>query len=214
MSPENVKRLVDTGKVDPRFEVRSPIGGRIIDREVTIGEWVSPEKEKLLVIADNRSIWVLAEVPEARLATLGVGSKAEVQFAAIPDEHITGDVSLVSAEIDPTTRTARLRIVIANDDGKLRPGMFAHALIEPRARDIKASVAIPEDALQTVEGKPSVFVAVPGEANTFARREVVVGPEVNGYLPVLSGLAEGEQIVLAGSFILKAELGKGSAHED
>lgn len=73
---------------------------------------------------------------------------------------------------------------------------------------------MPEEAVQTVEGKPSVFVPVEGEENTFARREVVVGRAVNGYLPVLSGLKVGEQLVVSGTFILKAELGKSEAgHE-
>jgi cobalt-zinc-cadmium efflux system membrane fusion protein len=77
-----------------------------------------------------------------------------------------------------------------------------------------AVLAVPEDSVQTVEGKPSVFVPVEGEPNTFATRVVKVGRPVGGMVPVESGLKDGEQVVVSGTFILKAELGKaGAAHE-
>jgi cobalt-zinc-cadmium efflux system membrane fusion protein len=77
-----------------------------------------------------------------------------------------------------------------------------------------AVIAVPEDAVQTVEGSPSVFVPVKGEKNTFSKRVVAIGPAVGGMVPVLSGLKEGQSIVASGSFILKAEIGKeGAAHE-
>ena len=73
---------------------------------------------------------------------------------------------------------------------------------------------MPDEAVQTVEGGPAVFVPVEGEANTFAKRAVTVGPAVGGMVPITSGLKEGEQVVVSGTFILKAELGKGgAAHE-
>jgi len=73
---------------------------------------------------------------------------------------------------------------------------------------------VPEEAVQTVEAGPAVFVPVEGEPNTFAKRAVGVGPAVSGVVPITSGLKEGESVVISGSFILKAELGKGeAAHE-
>jgi cobalt-zinc-cadmium efflux system membrane fusion protein len=73
---------------------------------------------------------------------------------------------------------------------------------------------VPEGAVQTVEGEPAVFVPHASEANTFQKRQVGVGPSVNGMVPVFAGLKEGEKYVAAGSFILKAEIGKeGAAHE-
>jgi cobalt-zinc-cadmium efflux system membrane fusion protein len=95
--------------------------------------------------------------------------------------------------------------------------MFAQVEIAasaPGGGEPAPQVAVPESAVQTVEGGPAVFVPVPDEPNTFQRRAVVVGPAVGGVVPVISGLAAGDRFVSAGSFILKAELGKGSAaHE-
>jgi cobalt-zinc-cadmium efflux system membrane fusion protein len=99
----------------------------------------------------------------------------------------------------------------------LKPGMFAQVEIvatDPANPEAAPMVAVPDEAVQTVEGGPAVFVPVKGEPNTFAKRAVTVGPSVGGLVPILGGLVEGEEFVVAGTFILKAELGKGSAaHE-
>lgn len=213
LSQADVDNLAQTKEIKPQFVIRAPIDAQVIEKEVTLGELVAPDKERLLVLVDTRSLWVLADVPEARLSQIGVGSLAEIQAASMPGERIAGEVSLVSAEIDPATRVAHVRIVVENGHGKLKPGMFAKvSLSAVNAAD--AALAIPVEAVQTVEGKPSVFVPVEGEPNTFARREVVVGKSINGYVPVVSGLKEGEPLIISGTFIMKAELGKGSAQHE
>ena len=210
---ERLKTLVETGRADPRCVVRSPIDGTLVERRVVLGEWVSPEKERPLVVADTRSLWVVAEVPEARLAEIGIGSAADVRLAALPGELITGTVALVMPEVDAHTRTAGVRIVVPNPAGRLRPGMFASVRLQGRSAGV-AGVVVPEEAVQTVEGKPSVFVPVDGEPNTFTPRPVTTGKPVDGYVAVTSGLKAGEAVVVSGSFILKAELGKSEAgHE-
>lgn len=209
ITQDEVKKLIDSREINPRYHVRASIPGQVIEREVTLGELVSPDKEKLMVLADTTVYWVLADVPEARLGEIGIGSKAEVFVAAMPGAKIEGEVSLVAAEVDPNTRAGRVRIVVDNANGRLKPGMFARVVLFAEGGD--AVLAIPEEAVQTIEDKPSVFVPVAGEPNTFARREVVVGRPISGYLPVLSGLKQDESIVVNGTFILKAELGKSEA---
>lgn len=207
---DDVNKLAETKEIKPQFTIRAPIDGQIVEREVTLGELVGPDKERLLVIADTKDLWVLADVPEGRLAQVGVGSPAEIGVVSMQGDCIKGQVSLIGAEVDPTTRVARVRIVVENTNGKLKPGMFARVILSD-ANAADAVIAIPQEAVQTVEGSPAVFVPVDGEPNTFARRAVVVGRAVNGYLPVVSGLEDGESFVVSGTFILKAELGKGSA---
>jgi cobalt-zinc-cadmium efflux system membrane fusion protein len=121
----------------------------------------------------------------------------------------------MAPSLDADTRTVQVRIVVPNPRGSLRPGMFARADLTPRATtDAAAVLVVPEESVQTIEAKPSVFVPVEGEPNTFATRVVKVGRPVGGMVPVESGLNEGEQVVVSGTFILKAELGKaGAAHE-
>jgi cobalt-zinc-cadmium efflux system membrane fusion protein len=210
-----VDALDRSKQINARYVVRTPIAGTVVRRDVTLGELVSPEKEALLVVADLSSVWVVADVPEAKLDEVGIGSAARVRVAA-NGGAVEGKISYVAPSLDPSTRTAQVRIVVPNPKGSLRPGMFARADLTTgsAAADATPVLAVPEDAVQTVEGKPSVFVPVEGEANTFATRAVKVGRPLNGMLPVESGLTEGEQVVVSGTFILKADLGKlGAAHE-
>ena len=206
--------LADSGNIDPRVPVRSPLAGRVVEREVTLGERVTPEREALAVVADLRTVWVLAEVPEARVGEVAVGARAHVRLASAPDNAIEGAVSYIAPSLDPATRTGRVRIEVPNDAGALRPGMFARVEIAagpPAGAANGQSVVVPEAAVQTVEGRPAVFVPVKGEPNTFQKRPVTVGRPAGGMVPVLSGLREGEGVVVAGTFILKAELGKAEA---
>lgn len=213
LGDDGLKTLAETNRVQPRFGVRSPINGTVIDRRISLGEWISPEKERPLVVADTRTLWVVADVPEAKLIDVGVGSKADLRLAAMPAESVGGAVSLVLPEVDAHTRTAQVRVVVQNPDGRLRPGMFASVHLQGRSAEA-GSVVVPEGAVQTVEGKVSVFVPVDGEPNTFTPRPVTVGKPVDGFVAVTSGLKAGEPVVVSGSFVLKAELGKSEAgHE-
>jgi cobalt-zinc-cadmium efflux system membrane fusion protein len=215
MDHKAVDGLLSSKEINPRYVIRAPIAGQVIEREVTLGELVAPEKEALLVLADPSTLWVIADVPEARLKDVAVGAVAQVRIAAVGEEPVAGKVSLIAPSLDPNTRTAQVRIEVQNNDGKTKPGMFATAVLaSSQAACGRAVLAVPDEAVQTVEGGPAVFVPVDGEPNTFAKRAVSVGSAVGGVVPITSGLKEGEQVVISGSFILKAELGKGeAAHE-
>ncbi|MHB1158299.1 MAG: efflux RND transporter periplasmic adaptor subunit [Phycisphaerales bacterium] len=217
MDQETVQALEKTGEIDPHYTVRAPISGQVIEREATLGELVSPDREALLVLADMSTLWVLADVPESRLSHLTVGSKSRIIVSAIRNQGLEGAVTFISPALDSNTRTASVRIEVKGNGHGLRPGMFAQALISEAGDEgeHKAVLAIPEEATQLVEGQVVVFVPVEGEENTFAKRPVNLGPAVGRMVPVLSGLKEGEPFVSAGSFILKAEMGKaGAEHED
>lgn len=225
MDQSAIEELAASGEIMPRYTVRAAISGQVVQREITLGELVSPDRESLMVLADTTTLWVLADVPEARLFSVEHGAKAWVTVGSVlgtekADQKFEGHVAFVSPLVDPTTRTAQVRIEIprsALDVGAIRPGMFAQVEIvatAPGNAESPPQIAVPQEAIQTVEGGPAVFVPVPGEPNTFQKRSLTIGPTVGGLVPVTSGLVEGERFVEAGSFILKAELGKGSAaHE-
>jgi cobalt-zinc-cadmium efflux system membrane fusion protein len=215
MNQQAVQALVQSTEINPSYIIRAPLDGQVIEREVTLGELVSPEKEALMVLANLSTVWLIADVPEARLREVRAGADATVRIAAATDEPVRGKVALISPALDPSTRTGQIRIEVPNTEGQLRPGMFATAEIVS-ARDVNGEpvLVVPEEAVQTVEGGPAVFVSVAGEDNTFAKRPVTVGTAVGGMRPIEAGLKEGEQVVVSGAFILKAELGKGeAAHE-
>ncbi|MBS0186636.1 MAG: efflux RND transporter periplasmic adaptor subunit [Planctomycetes bacterium] len=217
MSQASVEELAKTGEISPRYTVHAPIDGQVVQREVTLGELVSPDREALLVLADTSTLWVLADVPEARLHEIAVGAKSWVAVGTTGARRFEGQVAFVAPLVDATTRTAQVRIEVPAAALTLKPGMFAQVEIvatDPANPEAAPMVAVPDEAVQTVEGGPGVFVPVKGEPNTFAKRAVTVGHSVGGLVPILGGLVEGEEFVVAGTFILKAELGKGSAaHE-
>jgi membrane fusion protein, heavy metal efflux system len=214
MSSEAIERVSATGAIDPRYSVHAPLAGQVIEREVTLGELVGPDREALLVLADLSHLWILADVPDGRLSEVRAGAPARVLLGASEDHWCDGTVSFISPAVDSSTRTAQVRIEANDRHPELRPGVFAQAeivVLEGHADDETPVLAVPESAIQRVEGASSVFVAVPGEPGTFARRAVLAGPAREGFVPIHSGLAEGEQVVVRGAFLLKAELGKGSA---
>jgi len=212
MEQPDIDAFLKTGQINPRFTLRAPIAGQVIQREVTLGELVSPEKEALLVIADLSSVWVLADVPEARLHDLAKGASAKVKIASLGEQSIEGSLAHISPSLDAATRTARVRIEIPNVGRQLLPGMFTLVEIESvTTAKIEPTLALPEEAVQIVEGGPAVFILVPDEPNTFEKRPVTVGKPIGGKVPILTGLKEGESVVIKGSFILKAELGKSEA---
>lgn len=220
MTQNAVEELAKTGEIAPRYTLRAPIDGQVVEREVTLGELVSPDREALMVLANTSTLWVLADVPEVRLHEVAVGAPARVAIGATTGagtKSFEGRVVFIAPLIDSGTRTAQVRIEGPSDSLTLRPGMFAQVEItatDPTTKDPAPVVAVPDEAVQTVEGGPAVFVPVKGEPGTFAKRAVTVGPAVGGMVPILSGLVEGEEFVVSGTFILKAELGKGSAaHE-
>ena len=217
MTQEAVETLTTSKEIRPRYTITAPIDGQVTEREVTLGELVNPEKEALLVIADMTKLWVLADVPEARLRELAVGSPARVTVSAVgSDRPLQGKVSLIDPALDPNTRSARVRIDLPNPSGDIRPGMFAQAEIAAgtKAAPAQPVLAIPDEAVQTVDGAAAVFVPVTGAEHTFAKRPVTVGKAVGGLVPVLAGLKEGDRVVTNGSFVLKADLGKGATDED
>ena len=214
MEQAAIDAFLKSGEIDPKYTVRAPMAGRVIQREVTLGELVSPDKEALIVLADTSSVWVLADVPEAKLKGLARGSVARVKVPAVGDEAIEGKVSHIAPALDASTRTARVRIELPNAQGQLLPGMFAQVeMTSTQNGKGEAALAVPEDAIQTIGDGSAVFVPVPNEPNTFAKRPVTIGKPVGGMVPILSGLKEGELLVTRRSFILKADLGKSEAKE-
>ncbi len=220
MNHDAIEALATTGEVVPRYAIRAAIDGVVVQREVTLGELVGPDREYLMVLADATKLWVLADVPEAKLLRIHPGAKAWISVGSLSEagsKRFEGSVAFISPFVDPTTRTAQVRIEVPIAELGLRPGMFAQAEIvemDPGEPSPAPVVAVPEDAIQTVEGGPALFVPVEGEPNTYAKRAVTIGRAVGGLVPVFSGLVEGELFVSEGTFILKADLGKGAAaHE-
>jgi cobalt-zinc-cadmium efflux system membrane fusion protein len=216
MDAPAIEQLTRTSKINPKYVVRSPLAGMVVERTVNLGELVKPEREKLLVVADTSALWAIVDVPEARLREVTKESKVTISVPAAGDKSFDGTVSHVAPSVDEATRSVKMRVEIKADPS-LKPGMFAQADITSKAKTDNGEdevLAVPDGAIQTVNGSTAVFIPVKGEENTFAVRLVSVGDTIGGTVSIISGLNEGEPIVTAGTFILKADLLKASAKDE
>ena len=198
----------------PRLTITAPFAGRIIDRKVTPGSLIEAG-QTLLTLADLSKVWVFLQVFEKDLALLHEGLHTSVRTEAFAEESFAGRIDFLGSVVDPATRTLRVRATVDNRAEKLRPGMFVKGQVEvPRpVREAQAMAAVPQSALQTLEGRTHVFVqTAPG---VFVRRAVETGHTFEGFTEVLSGVKPGEAVVTEGSFILKSEFAKSTiAAED
>lgn len=203
MSAQRIDSLTSTSQISSEVTVPSPSSGTVTSRTVNPGEVIEANKE-LMRITDLSTVWVVGQVYEKDLATVRVGSGANVSSDAYPGRVIRGRVSYVDPKIDPATRTAQLRIELANPRQMFKIGMYVNVGFATLGAAEKTMPTVPKDAAQTIGNQQFVFVAT-DKANEFILRPVRLGTESNGFYPVIEGLNVGDRIVVEGSFLLRAE---------
>ncbi len=197
----------------PRLTLRAPFDGRVVDRKVTPGSLVE-SLQPLMTVADLRSVWVFLQAYEKDLAQLHEGLPVTIRTEAYPQESFKGRIDFVGSTLDPAVRTVKLRATVDNRSEKLKPGMFAKAHVDvpkPEA-EARTILAVPQSALQTLEGRTTVFVQV--EPGVFERHFVEIGHSFEGFTEVLSGVKAGDVVVTEGSFVVKSEFAKASLAEE
>jgi membrane fusion protein, heavy metal efflux system len=202
-----IDALAAGGKISPNHSITALIDGQIVQRDAVIGQVITPERDTLFTVADLSALWVLAEVPVAHLGNIKTGAAARVHDGG---KSVAGKIILVSPTVDASTQTFQVRIEVANSapPTSLMPGTFATVdLFESDVKTKEPVLAVPEAAVQTINGQSVVFVADDDEPNTFLPRIVAVAPTIGTWAPIISGLKENESVVTSGSFILKAQLG-------
>jgi RND family efflux transporter MFP subunit len=203
LSPQRINALNSISQISSEVTVTAPSSGTLTSRSVNTGEVIEANRE-LMRITDLSSIWVVAQVYEKDLATVRVGSGANVSSDAYPGRVFRGRVSYVDPKIEPATRTAQVRIELANPGQMFKIGMYVNIAFGALGLAEKTVPVIPKDAVQTIGNQQVVFVASE-RPNEFALRPVRLGPETNGFYPVLEGVTVGDRLVTEGSFMLRAE---------
>lgn len=186
------------------YALRAPFDGMIIEKHIALGEAVK-EDANVFMISDLTTVWAEIIVPAKDLAIVRVGEKATVRAASM-DSVSNGKISYVSSLLGEQTRTAKARVTLNNPDAAWRPGLFVN--VELTSNDSEVPVAVQSDALQTIDDKSAVFIRVDGG---FIAQTVVTGKSDGKYLEIIQGLKSGTPYAATGSFVLKAEQGKGSA---
>ncbi|MDR0701550.1 MAG: efflux RND transporter periplasmic adaptor subunit [Azoarcus sp.] len=187
-----------------RYEIRAPFDGTVVEKHIAMGEAVK-EDANIFTLSDLSSVWAEIAVPAKDLNRVRVGEKVIVKATAF-DSRIEGHIAYVGALLGQDTRSAKARVSLDNPAMAWRPGLFVN--VELIASEAEAPVTVSANAIQTVEDKPVVFVKTP---EGFAAQPVSLGRADSDHVEVLDGLAAGAPYAAAGSFVLKSELGKGSA---
>jgi Cu(I)/Ag(I) efflux system membrane fusion protein len=185
----------------PRRELtfRAPAGGIVLERKAVQGMRFMPG-EMLFQLADLSSVWLIADVAEQDIGRLRVGQRAQVRLDAYPGEVFEGRVGYVYPTLRADTRSAQLRIELANPGGRLKPAMYAQVEIPTGGSSV---LTVPTAAVID-NGSRRVVLVDKGEGR-FEPREVKLGARGTDYVTVLEGLREGEPVVIAGNFLIDAE---------
>ncbi|WOJ91193.1 efflux RND transporter periplasmic adaptor subunit [Methylocapsa polymorpha] len=188
------------------YEIRSLIGGRIIERKVDVGTLIGNQGDPpdLYTVADLSLVWIELAAPTADLDVIQEGQTVEITSGRDSGKRGVGRIIFISPLVDPDTRSARLIAQIDNKAQIWRPGSVVTARIVTKEEPV--DVRVPRIALQTIGGEHVVFVRTP---NGFLRRAVTIGRSDEQDVEIISGLSTGEQIAVKNTFLLKAELGKG-----
>ena len=199
VAPAEIDEVERSGKLLRAVTLRSPVDGVVLTKTVVQGARVM-SGDALYDLADLREVWVLADVYESELPYVGLGQSAQVTLSSFPGRVWQGRVSFITPVIDPSTRTAKVRIALANADGALRPDMFANvALEEPIGRVL----TVPESAVLQTGTRALVFVAL-GHGQ-FAPRQVQTGVHAGGFYEIRQGLSAGETVVAEANFLVDSE---------
>ena len=185
----------------PITAIRAPFAGVIIRVAAAPGDVVESGSE-LFSVADLSTVYVQAQVYEKDLGQVHAGQTASISIDSYPGERFTGQVASISDVIDPQTRTATVRCQVANPGARLKLDMLASVQFPTAMK--RSALSVPMDAVQDVEGKPTVFVRT--SPSRFSVRQVETGSSGNGRIEILRGLKEGEPVVSKGAFAVKSVL--------
>ncbi len=190
-----------THRTASHASVRAPLTGVVTKYDVSKGEVVGREKE-IFTIVDTSNVWALADVYEKDISLVSRGGDCVVSVVSYPQDAFKGKITYLSDALDPASRTAKLRCVLPNADGRLKLEMFAK--VQVPTKETRTGVTVPVSALQEVSGQTVVFVQT--KPDRFEKRAVQVGEKNEQRAEILSGVQNGDNVVGDGSFYMKSAL--------
>jgi len=200
ISAEQIARIERSGTVTRTLTLTAPFDGVVLDKMVVQGQAVTAGM-KLYRLADLSAVWVEGDVFEQDLALVRVGVAARVEVTAYPGRAFAGRVSFISPVVDPQSRAGRVRIVVPNPGGLLKPGMYASLTLgAPLGADV---LSLPAAAVVMTGERNLVFVV--GAGGVLEPRQVTLGARAGGRIVIQDGVRAGEIVVASANFLVDAE---------
>jgi cobalt-zinc-cadmium efflux system membrane fusion protein len=206
VAKDEVLASIESNQSLTRYDARSPIAGTVVEKNVALGAFVG-DQSKMFVVANLATVWVDFSVYRQDFARVRSGLPVTIDLG--DGQAAESTITYISPLGAPDTQTMLARAVVANPNGSLRPGLFVTG--EVALDPIPLALAIEVQALQTIDGRPIVFVR---EGDRFEARPIEIGRRDANHAEVLSGLKAGETYATRNSFVVKAELGKSDIEED
>lgn len=198
LSADQIARVLETGEPIRSITLRSPASGFVLTREVFPNQRVTPESE-LYTLADLSRVWIMADVFETDIPLMKPGGSARVTFTsgAAP---LDARIAYIQPQVDPMTRTLKVRLEAANPGVRLKPDMFVNVeLGVPAARRL----TVPAGAVLDTGDRQTVFV---DRGNGYLEpRQVTAGERIDDRVAITTGLSEGERVVASGTFLIDSE---------
>ncbi len=204
ISDDQINTIVSSGVTQNNFVINAGTNGVITARKVNTGDYIS-EGTVLFDVADLSHLWVMFDAYESDLPFLKNGDRIDFTVQALPGTNFKGNILFIDPVIDPYSRVAKVRVEINNAAGKLKPEMFVTGMIKANLDNYRDNLVIPQSAVLWTGKRSIVYVKQPGsEEPIFKIREIELGPMLGNSYVVASGLADGEEIVTAGTFSVDA----------
>jgi Cu(I)/Ag(I) efflux system membrane fusion protein len=204
LTDEQIARIEQSGEVSPLIDVVATTSGIVISKNVNQGDYVNTGTV-LFDIANLSQVWAVFDAYESDLPFLKVGDRLEYTLQSIPGKTFSGKISFINPILDPSTRTAKVRVETANPNLGLKPEMYANAIIQAPLKQYNNEVVIPKSAILWTGKRSIVYVKQPDtDTPAFLLREVELGPSLGDAYVVLNGIREGDEIVTNGAFTIDA----------
>jgi hypothetical protein len=195
--------------VPRKITIYSPSTGIVRKRSATVGKYFK-EGQNFFELSDLSDVWVEMDVYEQDSALVKLGQRVELEFTALPGETVNGEIDFVNPVLSQTSRTLKVRATIKNNSGKLKPGMIANAVLNIKLDG--TPLVVPRSAIIDTGKRKVVWVKV--NDKEFRAKKIQAGFESDGYVEIKSGLMEGEEVVIEGSFLLDAQAQLFGGYED
>ncbi|MEO5356881.1 MAG: efflux RND transporter periplasmic adaptor subunit [Nitrospirae bacterium YQR-1] len=194
-----IKRLEEKGQLTKTMTIFSPVSGFVTEKRAVQGMKVMPG-EKLFDVADLSTLWLIADIYENELPLIKTGQSANITLSSFPGKVIKSKLDYIYPGISADTRTAKVRFIIKNPEGLLKPRMYANVEL---AIELGQRLCVPEDAVLDT-GKRQLVYVDKGEGN-YAPRIVKVGIKADSMVEITEGLQTGERVAAGASFLLDSE---------
>ena len=191
---------------DPNLSILSPLGGTVVFRDVILGEHVDPEKT-VFTVSNLNTLWALLDAYEKDLPFIDLDSTVFIESPLYAGRTFKGKITYISDLVDKQLRTVKVRVVIDNSEGLLKPNMYIQGIVE-NVSEARNTLVIPDEAVQNLEGEKVVFVLE--EEDIFTVRHVSLGLKIGNLRVITKGLFATDKLAIKGAFYLKTEMTKAS----